>query len=184
MTANHKSAGKKEARVHTGVHACMHCRHTNQICLKCGTLKEERAPVCIKYSCGVFWGTYMCVYVCGYREKKSAGKLRRKHPAIERWHLVWQSEGEGAGLREKGERERKEEGLHVCMWDRERGRERRTRQDSCQNFSDSRRRTKRWNKNRNSPSSLKAEPGVENPFQSFWLWGRQSGCTATLSRQD
>jgi len=93
-----------EAHMHTRAHACMHCRHTNQICLKCGTLKEERAPVCIKYSCDVLWGAYMCARFCrgfyepvrvcvcvcararayGLREKKSSGKLRRKQPTIER----------------------------------------------------------------------------------------------------
>lgn len=43
----------------------IHCRRTNPICLKCGTLKEEGAPVSIKYSCDVFWGAYMCVFVQG-----------------------------------------------------------------------------------------------------------------------
>ena len=51
--------------MHTWAHASMHCRHTNQICLKCGTLKEERAPVSIKYSCDVLWGAYVCVFVQG-----------------------------------------------------------------------------------------------------------------------
>lgn len=55
--------------IHTCTHPCMHCRHTNQICLKCGTLKEEKAPVYIKYSCDVWWDEFlfmcfMCVCVC------------------------------------------------------------------------------------------------------------------------
>lgn len=123
MTANHKSAGKKEARVHTGVHACMHCRHTNQICLKCGTLKEERAPVCIKYSCDVFWGAYMCM-CAGIGRKRvlancaastqqssadtSSGSRREKG-------LGWGKKGRGRG--------RRRDCMCVCEIEREGGKE-------------------------------------------------------------
>lgn len=120
--------------MYSRAHGCIHCRHTNQICLKCGTLKEERAPACINYSCDVWWGACMCVCAEGWmrqwvcvcvwveKEKESTRKLRRKQPAIERWHLVWQSEGKGAGLRKERERERerweagREEGMYVCVW--------------------------------------------------------------------
>lgn len=53
----HTRSPDKHSSPHTHwyTHAGVHCRHTNQICLKCGTLKEERAPVGIKYSCDVCW---------------------------------------------------------------------------------------------------------------------------------
>lgn len=122
---------------HAHAHACMHCRHTNQICLKCGTLKDEKAPVYIKNSCDVLVGcmgvcmcagvcTRLCVRVKSERQYSQIAPQAASHRALTprlavRGKRGWAEKRKKSRGGRQGERRE-----FVCVYERERaaGRER------------------------------------------------------------